>query len=499
MVFGKAGGFGASFDLANLNGSNGFALKGVINSEDRSGRSVSSAGDINGDGFDDVIVGAPYANANGQEYVGESYVVFGKAGGFGASLNLANLNSSNGFVLQDIGGFSFSGFSVSSAGDVNGDGFDDLLIGVRFAGESYVVFGKAGRFGASFSLSELNGSNGFVLKGVTENELFGFSVSSAGDVNGDGFDDVIVGAPQNYYGSRSTGESYVVFGKAGGFGASLNLSALNGSNGFVLQGIDENDRSGDSVSSAGDINGDGFDDVIVGAPYADPNGQSAAGESYVVFGKAGRFGASFDLSTLNGSNGFVLNGIDGSDLLGFSVSSAGDVNSDGFDDLLIGALAADPNGQERAGESYVVFGRRDFTAQVSSAGRLSEDALTGRAESDILSDVANDPLINGGTKTLQVDGRGLNLNLADLLDEQSGLEAVNLTGRSDNSLALAVQDLSGTNNPLIISGNRGDSVISTEQGWLLDDTTTLDGIEYNRYTVGAAGLLVEATLNQTLS
>ena len=122
-------------------------------------------------------------------------------------------------------------------------------------------------------------------------------------------------------------------------------------NGFVLNGIDSYDQSGSSVSSAGDVNGDGFDDLIIGAPLASPSGNSygAEGESYVVFGQAGGFSPSIDLSSsfLNGSNGFVLNGNTG-DFSGSSVSGAGDINGDGFDDLIIGATGADPNGNNIA-------------------------------------------------------------------------------------------------------------------------------------------------------
>ncbi len=148
--------------------------------------------------------------------------------------------------------------------------------------------------------------------------------------------------------------------------AVFELADLDGTNGFVLNGIDEEDRSswsdesGVSVSSAGDVNGDGFDDIIIGAWYADPNGRENAGESYVVFGNPGGFAASFDLADLDGSNGFVLNGIWQWDRSGLSVSSAGDVNGDGFDDLIIGAFGAVPSsGRSVAGESYGVRqGRR---------------------------------------------------------------------------------------------------------------------------------------------
>ena len=112
----------------------------------------------------------------------------------------------------------------------------------------------------------------------------------------------------------------------------LALSALDGASGFTLNGIDRGDSSGKSVSSAGDVNGDGYDDLIIGASKASPNGENSAGETYVIYGGASAPGVDgvFELSALDGTNGFTLTGIDPSDNSGFSVSSAGDVNGDGL-------------------------------------------------------------------------------------------------------------------------------------------------------------------------
>ena len=158
----------------------------------------------------------------------------------------------------------------------------------------------------------------------------------------------------------------------------------DGTAGFVLQGIDSFDNSGISVSNAGDVNGDGIDDLIIGAHAADPNGVSEAGESYVVFGRATGFPAAIELRSLlpaaggDGTVGFVLRGIDVDDLSGGSVSNAGDVNGDGIDDLIIGALNAKPDGRHEAGASYVVFGRNTGFPAVFELGSLTPGSRRGR-------------------------------------------------------------------------------------------------------------------------
>jgi hypothetical protein len=350
VVFGSDQAWASSLDLSSLNGSNGFVINGV-SADDESGTSVSAAGDINGDGIDDLIIGAPYAGA------GASYVVFGSDEAWASSLNLSDLNGSNGFVINGVNDGDSLGISVSTAGDINGDGIDDLIIGAilagtpgAYSGAGYVVFGSDQAWDSSLDLSSLNGSNGFVINGVSADDESGTSVSAAGDINGDGIDDLIIGAP--YTGA---GASYVVFGSDLVWASSLNLSGLNGSNGFVINGVNAGDESGTSVSAAGDINVDGIDDLIIGAALADPNGKDGSGASYVVFGSDHAWTSALSLSSLNGANGFVINGVDAGDESGTSVSAAGDINGDNFDDLMIGAPLADPNGDD-SGASYVVFG-----------------------------------------------------------------------------------------------------------------------------------------------
>ena len=223
-------------------------------------------------------------------------MLFGKAGGMGTVdatarrvVNLTNLSSADGFVIQgDEGGQPHfgdgdkAGSSVSSAGDVNKDGYDDVIVGAPGGGEAYVLYGKAGGVGTVdatgrrvVDLTDLSPADGFVIQGGAGSA--GSSVSSAGDVNGDGYDDLIVGAPQDYVVPHA-GEAYIVYGTVEGIGTVdatgrrvVDLADLSPTDGFVIQG-DASDRAGSSVSSAGDVNGDGYDDVIVGAPEGDDGG-----------------------------------------------------------------------------------------------------------------------------------------------------------------------------------------------------------------------------------
>ena len=417
VVFGGAATTGAIVNLSSLDGTNGFRLDGE--QAQQSGKSVSSAGDVNGDGYDDLIISASAAGYNGLNS-GSSYVVFGGAANMGATVNLSSLDGTNGFRLDGGELGAVSGYSVSSAGDVNGDGYDDLIIGAvgtdpngNNSGSSYVVFGSGSAFASTVDLSTLDGTTGFRLDGELAYDQSGYSVSSAGDVNGDGYDDLIIGANGADFNGSYSGSSYVVFGTGSAFAATVDLSSLDGTTGFRLDGEADTDTSGFSVSSAGDINGDGYDDLVIGANFADPN-DIFSGSSYVVFGSDMAFATTVNLSTLDGTNGFRLDGVAAQDQSGYSVSSAGDVNGDGYDDLIIGAPYADPNDSTSgsSGSSYVVYGGAKWGtyAQVATVG---DDTVTGTAGAetliggegnDTLSGLADNDILKGGSGTDSLDG-----------------------------------------------------------------------------------------------
>ncbi len=290
------------------------------------GYSVATAGDVNGDGYDDVIVGARfYSHTLYKE--GAAFVFYGSRGGLSVAPD-----------WQVGGGQTGSRFgaAVGTAGDVNDDGYDDVIVGApeytleiqsqSREGRAYVYYGSA---------SGLSATPDWIIEGDQGSAFLGDSVGTAGDVNGDGYDDIIIGAPNYTNGETNEGRVYVYLGFGSGQTTSLFWFA-------------ESDQTkalfGSSVGTAGDVNNDTYDDIIVGAPYYD-GGESDMGAAFVFYGST---------DVLSATSVITCSGCAGAHF-GASVGTAGDVNGDGYDEVIVGAPAYS-NTVDVVGAAFVFHG-----------------------------------------------------------------------------------------------------------------------------------------------
>ncbi|MCW2349248.1 FG-GAP-like repeat-containing protein [Sphingobium sp. B12D2B] len=400
VVFGGPTNLSGPYNVSSLIASNntlGFYISASQYAE-YAGHTVSNAGDVNGDGLNDLLVGA-YGRDNTNDLAGGAYIVYGKTGG--TFVDLAQLpgavgaTKSNGFALIGSNTDGRAGWSVSVAGDINGDGYADFLVGAYYqdvgsaneAGRTYVVYGRSNNTTIDLSaLTAASNTLGFMVEGSSTSDQLGFSVSDAGDVNGDGLSDFIVSANVADTPGSNSGAAYVVFGQTGISGASLNVSALTAATntrGFMISGSSAGDYLGFSIAGSGDINGDGLSDLAFAAAYADTSA-SNVGKFYVVFGKSDGAGVGASaLSVAGNTLGFVING-SSTDDNATSISVIGDMNGDGLADLLVGSSVSDSNGGTDAGKAYVVFGKTDSSAvdlsALSVAGNTQGFAINGTGQ-----------------------------------------------------------------------------------------------------------------------
>lgn len=342
------------------------------------GYSVSTAGDINGDGYSDVIIGAPDFD-NGQYNEGAAFVHYGSINGIGATADL----------MLEVNQVQASfGTSVATAGDVNGDGYSDVIVGARIWESGAAEQSEGAAFIYHGSAAGLNPVPVTQLEPNHAGDVFGSYVNSAGDVNGDGYSDVLIGAYLSEYPTYQEGSVFVHLGSATG---------INPAPSHHLQGNQSGAHFGISAACAGDVNGDGYSDIIVGASRYDVGGTNN-GASFIWFGSASSIGGYYPppdqtLSPITETNGNY----------GWSVSSAGDVNGDGYSDVVIGAYRAD-NGQTDEGMAFVHLGSAGGVNTVPQASLEFNQAQSwfGRSVSN-LGDVNGDGYSDIGVGATRFD------------------------------------------------------------------------------------------------
>lgn len=300
--------------------------------------------DLNGDGKSDIVIGAPsdnYGSVAGKVYVFFSNSIASKLNGSDILTYSADLTLSGGSAGDQFGS------SAAIAGDVNGDGYADIIAGAPYtddnaanSGTVYIYYGNKS--------SVMDNIADVTIKGLEVNDLAGFSVSSAGDVNNDGFDDIIIGLPEKYSGATVpySGSAVIFFGGPI-MGSKPNYPELTLNDAdVVLKGENAMDKFGTTVARAGDFNKDGYDDVIVGAPFADGAGTNR-GRAYIFFGGA----------VMNASADVRITGSKNNDKIAGSLSGGGDIDGNGYGDVIIGAPEADTGSGINRGRVYIIYGQ----------------------------------------------------------------------------------------------------------------------------------------------
>ncbi|WP_428659015.1 hypothetical protein [Reyranella sp.] len=469
-----------------------------VNGGDRAGAAVGSIADLNGDGRNEILIGAPGMENGTATDAGAAFVVWGKAVSGGVDLGDPFAADGGGFVMKGEAAGDAAGTALGSIADLNGDGKAEIIVGSpgndaggTDAGAAYVVWGKS-----TLSIVRLSnvatGTGGFKIVGEAAGDGVGRVVGTVGDMNGDGKAEILVGADGSDAGGAQSGAAYVVFGKSTTTSVSL-ASVSAGTGGFRVKGI-AGDQAGAALAGLGDVNGDGKADVLIGAPGSD--------SAYVVFGKSGT--AQVDLADVAaGIGGFRIIAEQPGDLARLSVAGGADLNRDGVNDLVIGT-PDNGEGGVHAGAVYVVWGGGSGTVDLALVAQgIGGAKVVGSAGSLAGATVAITPDVDGdGTADLMIGAPGTGESAYVLFSDSSWQPDTNIYGTSGNDvigvgyggvrkvgagadsiLGLAGNDtIGGGGGNDTIEGNAGTDTLNGEAG-----NDWLDGGSGNDVMTGGAG------------
>ncbi|MEY3212476.1 MAG: hypothetical protein RIT28_2957 [Pseudomonadota bacterium] len=347
------------------------------------------AGDINGDGYDDLVVSSYTITVGSATSAGRSYVLYGPLTAD------RTVTSSYDASLDGVVAYDYAGKAVATGGDLNGDGYDDIVIG----GSGYDPSSRSsgGLVGLRYgSATKLSGSTSFAaldasFAGATSSDYLGDVVKFIGDVNGDGYDELAVGAWGTDSPASSAGAVYIIPGSATRYSG---MSTVTTAAKLTITGVLSSDYMGDLHSIAGpiDLDGDGYNDLVAGSKYIDSGTTYSIGGAYIFYGTAGTLSTSVSFSVAF-ANASFLGGV-AYDYLAEFPESAGDVNGDGYDDLVLGATGSD-TGASDAGCAYLIHGGATRLSGAKTISSAAAATMCGKTASDGVGSSVGGADVNG--------------------------------------------------------------------------------------------------------